>query len=121
MTRRVRGLELTERNVIARSEKRQTKGDAGVMVTHLYMQRARHDVTDQNEAEDLLPIADMNQESSVPRPKERDESNLEPKGPLSTSRVLAVKRAFVEEYIGVGVEIEASNRHDDVVELMLEL
>ena len=121
MIQTVRGLESTERNVIARSEECQTKRTRRMMKTHLNMQWTRHDVTDQNEAEYLLPIADMDQKSTIPRPKERDKGNFKPKRPLSTSCALAVKRTFVEEYIRVGVEIEASKGHDDEVELMLEL
>ena len=79
------------------------------------MQRARNHVRDKQVHESVRPASCALQYRNVPGPEQDQAEDLKPEGPLSTSIPLSGKCSLCKEDVGVGVEVESCQRHDDKI------
>ena len=76
-------------------------------------------MADQKIGQCHLPRSTPIQYASEPAPEEYNPGDFEPPCPITSSSTFGVECFLIEEDVGVGVEIEAAECHDDVEEFVL--
>lgn len=84
------------------------------------MQWACHSMAHQKVGQSLLPSSTTVQHRAEPTPEKHDSSDLESPCPTSTPRTLCVPSFMEKITVGIGVEVETGEHHDDVEELVLD-